>query len=176
MTETEQEPARPPFRRRRFQYSVRTILVLTGITAAFFSVARSLGYVDAVVALAALGVLVAVVRYPPRVHLTTGLLLTVVAGTLLWANLRPTGWQGEFGVETPTQMDPITEEMFWRGWPLSPFMLCLIHGMKLHPEESVVQAALAIDGILFVAALLAVRGACELYFRWRERRLRPAQK
>ncbi len=169
MTESEQQPAPPPLKRRRFQYSLRTIFVLTGITAAFFSVAFSLGYVDALVALAALGVLVGLVQYPRRVHLATGVLLAMIAGTLLWANLRSTGWQWEFGLATPTQTDPITKAMFWRGWPLSPCMVCLQHGMRFHPEQSAVQVALVVDGVLFVVALLAVRIACELCFRWRDK-------
>jgi len=40
--------------------------------------------------LTAIVVLVGVMKYPRRVHPLTGVLLTLVAGTLLWANLRPT--------------------------------------------------------------------------------------
>src|SRR4029077_15926572 len=72
-------------------------------------------------------------RRPHPVHRTTAILLTLLTGVLLWANLRPTGWQEEFGgVDSPLELDPITKAMFWRGWPLSPFMFCLIHGMKFH--------------------------------------------
>ena len=107
---------------------------LTGITAGFFSVVSILGYVDAGISLLAIDsplLRPAMAASRPSGH---GLLLTLVAGILLWANLRPTGWQGEFGIDTPTGLDPITEAMFWRGWPLSPWMLCLIHSMKLHPD------------------------------------------
>ena len=169
MTETEQQPDPRPLGCRLFQYRLRTIFAVTGITAAFFSVACSRGYVDAAVATAAFGVLVGVIQYRRRVRLATGVLLAIVAGTLLWANLRSTGWQRELGLATPTQTDPITKAMFWRGWPLSPCMVCLQHGMRFHPEESAVQVALVVDGVLFVVALLAVRIACELCFRWRDK-------
>jgi hypothetical protein len=147
---------------RWYQYTLRSLFVLMGITAVFFSVARTIGYVDAVVSLAAFGVLVGTMRYPRRVHLTTGVILVLIAGTLLWANLRPTRWQGEFGgVAAPAELDPITKAVFWRGWPLSPCMLSLIHGVKFH--SSGVQWALAVDGILFVVVLIAAKAICE---RW----------
>ncbi|MCX7425605.1 MAG: hypothetical protein NTW96_08290 [Planctomycetia bacterium] len=62
--------------------------------------ARILGYVDAGISLLALMVLVRAVRRPRPVRRTTAVLLTLVAGTLLWANLRPTGWHGELGLAT----------------------------------------------------------------------------
>src|SRR3954451_11934120 len=83
-------------------------------------------------AVSAMGVLVLIraVRRPRPVHLTTTILLTLLTGILLWANLRPTGWQEELGrVEAPAELDPVTKAMFWRGWPLSPFMVCL-DGMR----------------------------------------------
>jgi hypothetical protein len=169
MTEIEQHSGTPPLECRGSQSSLRSIVVVTGIAAVFFSVVFGLGTVDAVVALAAFGTLVGVVRYPRRVHRTTGVLLTLIAVALLWANLRPTGWQKEQGLGTPSGMDPITEKMFWRGWPLSPFMVCLVHGMKFHPEPPLEQAILVFDGMVFVAVLFAVKGTCAFCFRRRDK-------
>lgn len=142
---------------------LRLFFVLTGITAGYFCVAFKLGYVDATIILLALLTLVRAVRRPQRVHLATAILLTLATGILLWANLRPTGWQEEFGVDTPAELDPITEAMFWRGWPLSPCEVCLVHGMKFHPSG--VQWALVVDAVLFVAALLAGKAVCERCLR-----------
>jgi hypothetical protein len=167
MSETEQQPATRPLKRRRFQYSLRSLFVLIGATAVFFSVAHTLGYADAVVILAAFVVLVGVVKYPRRVHPATGILLALVAGTLLWANLRPTGWQREFNEMPPDQLDPVTKSMFYRGWPLSPFMVCPIYFMKFQPGDGAVHGALVLDGVLFAVVLLVVRGVCELCFRRR---------
>ena len=156
---------------RRYQYSLRAMLMLTGIVAAFFSVARSLGYVDAAICLLVLVVLCLALRYPRPVRLPTGILLTSVAGILLWANLRATEWQREIGLATPSRLDPITEAMFWRGWPISPCTVCLIYFMKFQPD-GVLQWALVFDGVLFVVALFATKVVCESCLRWRDRRMR----
>src|SRR5262249_5247593 len=81
----------------------------------------------------ALVILVYVARRPQPVHRSTAVLLTLVTGILLWANLRDSGWEAEFGGTIAVGLDPITRAMFWRGWPLSPCMFCLFHGMKYHP-------------------------------------------
>ena len=114
----------------------------------------------------ALLVLLHAARRPPPVHRTTAILLTLLTGVLLWANLRPTGWQEEFGgVDSPLELDPITRAMFWRGWPLSPCMICLVHGMKFHPS-GVEQCVLVFDGALFMVALFATKALCERCLRW----------
>jgi hypothetical protein len=155
---------------RRYQFSLRGLLALTGIAAGFFSVACILGYVDAAISLVALMVLFRVLLRPRPVRRTTAVLLTLVAGLMLWANLRPTGWQGEFGLATPTGLDAITGAMFWRGWPLSPCMVCLIHGMKLHPSGS--QWVLVLDSAIFAICLFAAKAVCERCLHWRDRRMR----
>lgn len=154
----------------RVSSPIRLFFVLAGITAGYFCVAFELGYVDATIVLLALLALVRAVRRPQRVHLATAVLLMLVTGILLWANLRPTRWQEEFGVDTPVELDPITEAMFWRGWPLSPCMVCLVHGMMFHPCG--VQWALVLDAVLFVAALLTVKAVCERCLRWRDTKMR----
>jgi len=166
MSITELHPTEPKPERRRFQYSLQAMFGLTTGTAAFFALARMLGYVDAVVALAAILVLVGIMEYPRRVHLLTGILLTLVAGMLLWANLRT---ERHWGSLTPDQLDPMAEAMFFRGWPLRPCMVCLISGMKFHPSEPGVYGILAFDGIVFVAALFVTRGVRGLCLRRRGR-------
>jgi hypothetical protein len=114
----------------------------------------------------ALLILIRAARRPHPVHRTTAIVLTLLTGVLIWANLRPTGWQEEFGgVDTPPELDPITKAMFWRGWPLSPFMVCLIHGMRFHPG-GIELCVLVVDGGIFVAALFAAKAMCECCLRW----------
>lgn len=110
---------------------------------------------------------------PDPVRPTTAILLALLTCALLWANLRPTVWQEEFGggIDAPSGLDPITGAMFWRGWPLSPCMFCLYHGMRFHPT-GIEPCILALDGLLFVVALLATKAASERCLRWL--RLRPS--
>jgi hypothetical protein len=125
--------------------------------------------VDLCIGLMAVLALVRVTRRPRPVHRTTAFLLALISGVLLWANLRPTGWQeGLGGVDPPEALDPVTRALFWRGWPLSPCMVCLVHGLRFHPS-GVEQCALVLDGVLFAVALLATKTACE-------RRLRRLQE
>jgi hypothetical protein len=109
--------------------------------------------------------LIRAARRPHPVHRTTAILLTLLTGVLLWTNLRPTGWQEEFGnTVSPLELDPITKAMFWRGWPLSPCTVCLFHGMRFHTNG--VQCVLVLDGALFVVALFATKAVCERCLRW----------
>jgi hypothetical protein len=159
-----------PNRVRWHRFSVRAYIGLTGITAALFWIGIKFGYINATIIVIALLVLIRVARRPHPVHLTTAILLTLLTGILLWANLRPTGWQGEFGgVDSPMELDSITKAMFWRGWPISPCMVCLVHGMKFHPSGGE-QCVLAFDGALFVVALLATKAVCERWLRWLQHR------
>jgi hypothetical protein len=133
-------------------------------------VAVALSGEGAVIVMAFL-VLIRAVRRPHPVHLTTTILLTLLTGILLWANLRPTVWQEDFGggIDAPTGLDPITRAMFWRGWPLSPCMTCLIHGMRFHPS-GIEGCVLVFDGVLFLVALFAAKAVCESCFRWLQQR------
>jgi hypothetical protein len=123
-------------------------------------------YSDLVIGIVAVLVLVRVACRPRPVHRTTAIVLTLVCGALLWANLRPTGWQAELGgVETPETLNPVTKAMFWRGWPLSPCMICLSHGMRFRPD-GFEGCALVLDAVLFVVALLATKAICERCLRY----------
>ena len=170
MSMTELQPATSKSGRHRFQYSLRALFGLAFGIAAFFSLARTLGYVDAVVIVAGTVVVVGIImEYPRRVHLATGILLVVVAGLLLWANLRATGLQKEFNGLPPEQLElgPVATSMFYRGWPVSPCTVCKTGGGMPHPQDAVVRFALVIDGVVFSVALLVARRVCELCFRWR---------
>ena len=163
----EPQSAGPKPGRRPFQFSLRALFGLTCVTAIFFSVASTLGYVDALAILASIVVLVGVMAYPRRVHLPTGIVLTVVAGLLLGANLRRTRWAREFNEMPPAGLDPVAKSMFYRGWPLCPFMTAPISRMTFRTNEPAVYGTLLVDGILFVVALFIVRGVSEWCLRWR---------
>ena len=156
-----------------YQFNLRTVFVLTGITASFFSFAYTVGYVDATVSLIALTLLVCVMRYPRRVHPVTGVALLAVAAILLWANLRPTRWESEFDQYPPRELTLLTKGMFWRGWPVCPWMLCRMHHMFLDADDCPPGAALVLDGALFVIVLVAVKAACERCLRWRDKCMHP---
>ena len=117
----------------------------------------------------ALLILIRAVRRPQPVHRTTAILLTLLTGILLWANLRPSGWQEVWGGVSPPELDAITRTMFWRGWPLSPCMFCLMHGMRFHPS-GIEGCVLVFDGVLFLVALFAAKAVCERCLWWLQHR------
>jgi hypothetical protein len=51
----------------------------------------------------------------------------------------------------PSELDPIARFMFYRGWPLSPWIICYYHGGRWQTEDGSVHFALVIDGIISVA-------------------------
>lgn len=146
---------------RRYQFRLTAMFALTAITAAFFASAAMVGYVDATITLVALSFLGYLIRCPRRVHLLTGIALALLAGILLWANLRPTRWEREFCEVAPRELNHATNQMFWRGWPVCPWMLCTYHQMAFDPIGGCPEAALVFDGVLFASILLAAKFACE---------------
>ena len=107
------------------------------------------------VIVSALVILVAVVRWNRPVRPVTAVFLALLTGAWIWANLRNFGWQEEWGGVIPEGLDPVTRAMFYRGWPLAPFMLCLVHGLKFHPGPGA-SLALVFDWlVLFVILSLA---------------------
>jgi hypothetical protein len=100
-----------------------------------------------------------------RVHRPTVILLALVAGLFLWLNLRPTDHQERLNLLPPRELDPLTRRLFYRGWPLSPFLVCEYRGMKWHPEESFCQSALLLDAGAVLSVLVALGCACEWWMR-----------
>ena len=142
-----------------------TTMTTRGLMVAAAVAAVALSVEGAIIVMAFL-VLIRAVRGPHPAHLTTTILLTLLTGILLWANLRPSVWQEEWGgFDTPAELDPITRAMFWRGWPLSPFMIC-IDGLK-YSHTHMAGLVLVFDGVLFLVALFAMKAVCEGCFRRR---------
>jgi hypothetical protein len=167
MTEIKQQVAPTPVEPPRFQYSLRTLFVLTSVTAAFLSVARSLGFVDAIIILAAFLVLAGVTQYPRPAHLSTRVVMTTVVGTLLWLNLRPTGWRELCGEGPPSYLDPVSKAMFYRGWPLGPWMFCWHQNLSIRRGG---EGVIVLDGLYFAVVILTVKSVCERYFQRRSGR------
>jgi len=165
MSDPEPQLTKLPPERRWYQFSLRALFGVTCGTAAFFSLARTLGYADAFVILVAILAVVGIMEYPRRVHLATGIVLTLVAGALLWANVRTTKWQNVFNVLPPDQLDSVAKSMFYRGWPIAPFMPCLVRHMQFDASEAGVYAVLVLDAVVSVVILLLVRATCEFCCR-----------
>jgi hypothetical protein len=91
----------------------------------------------------------------------------IVAGMLLWANLRLVGWAKEFKGLPPEHLNAVTKSMFFRGWPLSPWMFCLVDLDQHYARDAEAYVPLVVDGVVFVVALLVVRGVSEFCFRMR---------
>ena len=66
----------------------------------------------------------------------------------------------------PEGSDPVTKAMFYRGWPLAPFMFCIIYFNRYRPNggEALV---LVFDWLVLIVALYATKAACERLLRWR---------
>ena len=111
--------------------------------------------------------LVRAARRPHPVRPTTAVVLTLLTGVLLWANLRTTPWQADFpNMDCPPGLDPVTGAMFWRGWPLAPCMISLMHGQKFHSGGGE-PYVLVLDGVVFLVALYTTKAACERLLLWR---------
>ena len=98
-----------------------------------------------------------------RLHWPTAVVLTVVAGGILWLNVRPTQLEERLMMRSlpPDELDPLTYRLFYRGWPLPPFMFCGERGMEWDPHNGGSQAALLFDAFFAVGVLAGVGCACE---------------
>jgi hypothetical protein len=152
----------PQSQLRPFQFSLQKLFLLTIIIAIFLSVARTLGYGDAIVALVGVLLLIFVWHVPRRAHRLTVVVLTLFAGGMLWLNLRPTGWESPLTWGPPDDLDPLSKAMYSRGWPVSPWMI--VRQINLS-KSSGGGEALPVDGVFYVLTLVTVRLACESYFR-----------
>ncbi len=123
--------------------------------------------IEFVVVAFAVVILVAVVRWTRPIRPITALFLTLFTGAWIWANLRTSGWQEVFNQDPPEGLDPVTRAMYWRGWPLAPAMLCLIHGNRIRPGGGEV-LALAFDWVVLFAALSLAGFVCKRCSRRRD--------
>ncbi|WP_165070746.1 hypothetical protein [Paludisphaera rhizosphaerae] len=117
--------------------------------------------VDVLVAAVALLTYVVVQRRPRPAHLTATIVLALLTGLWIWANLRPTDWKRDIGVSRlPAELDFVTKGMFFRGWPLSPCWFSLITGMRFHADR-LQPMTLVFDWLVLVVALKLAKIACE---------------
>ncbi|WP_435009280.1 hypothetical protein P12x_000532 [Tundrisphaera lichenicola] len=128
---------------------------------------------DACTIAIAVVILVAVARWNRPVRPITVVFLALLTGAWIWANLRETGWQEVWNEDPPEELDPVTKSMFYRGWPLAPFILCPIRRMSFRPGglESLV---VVFDWFVLLVGLSLARFVWELCSRWRDRRAKPA--
>jgi hypothetical protein len=134
---------------------------------------HELNMVDLFTIVFAVVILVVVARRIRPVRPITVFFLALLTGAWIWANLRDSGWQEEWGGDIPERSDPVTKAMFYRGWPLAPFMVCLIYFNRFRPSglEGLV---LVFDWLVLIAALCLARFVCERCFHWRDRRTQSA--
>src|SRR5437773_3748680 len=81
-------------------------------------------------------------------HRATIIVLVIVLAAFIWANTRVSSLTREFDLSAPESYGPVAAYLFTHGWPLSPWMMCPVHGMKFHPDETFVWLALIIDAAL----------------------------
>ena len=116
--------------------------------------------IDLCIGLVAIFTLVRAARWPHPVRPTTAILLTLLTGVLLWANLRNSGWQEVWNERAPEGLDPVTKAMFYRGWPLAPFMVCISYFNRFQPGGGE-GLTLLFDWLVLLAALYATKAACQ---------------
>ncbi len=63
--------------------------------------------------------------------------------------------------------------MFYRGWPLAPFMLCLVYFNRFH-AGGLEGLVLVFDWLVPIVALFLARFVCERCFHLRDRHTRSA--
>jgi hypothetical protein len=124
---------------------------------------------DVVIFAIAVVILVAVTRWHHPVRPITAFFLALLTGAWLWANLRDSGWQEVWNERAPESLDPVTKAMFYRGWPVAPFMLCIIHGLRFRPG-GLEGLALVFDWFVLFLVLILARFMCERCARWRDGR------
>lgn len=124
---------------------------------------------DLLIIALAVGVFVAVARWKRPARPGVWVVLALLTVAWIGANLRDTGWSEELGGQRPPDgLDPLTRSLFYRGWPLAPFMVCSRHGNRFRPGggEGLV---LVFDLLVLFAGLALARFLGD---RWPKRRLR----
>ena len=155
MSIVETAPSEPRPKPRWYQFSLRSLLLLTTVTAVLLSAASVLGYMGVVIALAVILLVVGITHYPRCVHPLTRVAVAVMAAALLSLNLSPTKLEElRLKAPPPYDLDPVSKAMFYRGWPVAPWM-SVSHGGGW---------AMVFDCLFCVAVLFAVKVACEQCF------------
>jgi hypothetical protein len=113
-------------------------------------------------------ILASVARRPFPVRSITLCILALLTGAWIWANLRASGWQEVLNEGAPAGLDPVTKAMFYRGWPLAPFMVCIIYFNRFQPS-GLEGSVLVIDWVVLFVGLFLARFVCERCARWRGR-------
>jgi hypothetical protein len=114
-----------------------------------------------------------------QVHSVTFFVVFITMFLLLWLNFNPPiDWERELGnnqLKAPENLDSITKQMFYKGWPFSPCMFCTFHGMRWHPEEGGgVHLALLIDFLVLVVLTVVSGVISEWSIRGILKRKRPS--
>jgi hypothetical protein len=110
-----------------------------------------------------------------KISFATTCCVVVVAGVLLWLNLRSPEWLQGYGLNTnspPEGLDPITKVLFLRGWPFVPCGYCYLNLSGWHPDRSggSVQLAAFADILIFILVLAITGVICEWCSRFWKRR------
>jgi hypothetical protein len=103
-------------------------------------------------------------------HRLTIIALAVVAGALLWANWRESPLAREWALGPPQECGAVAQHLYVRGWPFSPWMFAIVHGLRAHLEEGVLWLVLLVDAILAFVTLSSVAYLMELAIRRCENR------
>jgi len=96
----------------------------------------------------------------PRLPIAALIVVVETAALLVWANLHVSSDARSFNEDAPPELDPVTRYFFFRGWPLSPFKFCLIHGLRFRTESSPIRLVLVLDLALAGLVLLGVSFLC----------------
>jgi hypothetical protein len=99
-----------------------------------------------------------------KVRSAKSLVFIVVAVGFLWLNLTVNRTEGK--LKPPDELGPITRYLFYRGWPLSPWMACSFHGGKWHPDEGFIWITLALDAAILCVSLFVTWVSIERLIRW----------
>ena len=108
-----------------------------------------------------------------KIHLPTALILLPLAGILCALNLQYRTVLGELDLPPP-DLRPVGRLLFFRGWPLAPAHVCIIHGMEFHPEEDFMcWGALVFDAVLCLSIFGGTAVVFECYLRTKNRKSPP---
>lgn len=116
--------------------------------------------VDVFTIVLAIVILVAVARWKRPVRPITAFILGLITAAWIWANLHDFGWEEEWGNDFPDGLNPFTKAMFYRGWPVAPFMICLIERNRFQ-ASGLEEVVLVFDWLVLFLALVLARFVCE---------------